>query len=130
MFFGADIIYWILSFLSLVDDYTSFDIELLRRRRIHLAQEDEVVEFAMLASGKGDLSKVRIVWSNVPQEDRRWVLYAAAACQRNEIVESLLHDFSTPAESIIKGIAYWTGRALVRPVRPIFSTLEREGKTA
>nr|QBK86954.1 MAG: hypothetical protein LCMAC103_02960 [Marseillevirus LCMAC103] len=85
----ADAQQTILSFLSLVDEYDSFDLDLLARRKRGDPAEEWTM-YAIEASGRGDLAKVRHALAFVSPTEQRWCVYAAAAQNMPHVISHAL----------------------------------------
>jgi len=94
----------ILSYLSSVADYDSFDSDLLTRRRSQDLEEWTL--FSLKAASRGDLSKLKFGWSQTPPPERRWVLFAAAAENQTQIL-SFIKETKTQTAKTWQGGLYW-----------------------
>jgi len=94
----------ILAYLSSVDDYDSFDCDLLTRRRSR--DPEEWTLFSLKAASRGDLSKVVFGWTRMDPAERRWILFAAAAANQIPILSFVKATNTQSAESWQGGL-YW-----------------------
>ena len=94
----------ILGYLSSVDDYESFDCDLLMRRRSRNLEEWTL--FAIQASARGDLAKLKLAWTRMDPSDRRWVMFAAAEANQMAVLEFVKDTDTQPAEVWWGGL-YW-----------------------
>ena len=94
----------ILGYLSSVDDYDSFDCDLLTRRRSRDLEEWTL--FSLTAASRGDLSKLAFGWTRMDPAERRWVLFVAAAENQIPILVFVKETETQSAESWQGGL-YW-----------------------
>ncbi len=94
----------ILAYLSSVDDYDSFDCDLLTRRRSR--DPEEWTLFSLKAASQGDLSKVVFGWTRMDPAERRWILFAAAAANQIPIL-SFVKETNTQSAESWQGGLYW-----------------------
>ena len=94
----------ILAYLSSVDDYESFDCDLLTRRRSRNLEEWTL--FAIQAAARGDLAKLKLAWTRMDPSDRRWVMFAAAEANQMAVLEFVKDTDTQPAEVWWGGL-YW-----------------------
>ena len=94
----------ILGYLSSVDDYDSFDCDLLTRRRSRDIEEWTL--FSLAAASRGDLSKLVFGWTRMDPAERRWVLFVAAAENQIPILGFIKETDTQSADSWRVGI-YW-----------------------
>ena len=94
----------ILGYLSSVDDYDSFDCDLLTRRRSRDLEEWTL--FSLTAASRGDLSKLVFGWTRMDPAERRWVLFVAAAENQIPILVFVKETDTQSADSWRVGL-YW-----------------------
>ena len=94
----------ILGYLSGVDDYDSFDCDLLTRRRSRDLEEWTL--FSLKAASRGDRSKLAFGWTRMDPAEWRWVLFAAAAANQIPILLFVKETETQSAESWRGGL-YW-----------------------
>ena len=94
----------ILAYLSSVDDYESFDCDLLTRR--YSRNLEEWTLFSLKAAAQGDLAKLNFGWTRMPPSERRWVLFAAAEANQLAVLE-FIKDTDTQPVEVWRGGLYW-----------------------
>ena len=94
----------ILGYLSSVDDYDSFDCDLLTRRRSRDLEEWTL--FSLSAASRGDRSRLAFGWTRMDPADWRWVLFVAAAANQIPIL-LFVKDTDTQSAESWQGGLYW-----------------------
>jgi len=94
----------ILAYLSSVDDYESFDCDLLTRR--YSRNLEEWTLFSLKAAARGDLAKLKFGWTRMAPSEWRWVLFAAAAANQLAVLE-FIKDTDTQPVEVWRGGLYW-----------------------
>ena len=94
----------VLAYLSSIDDYDSFDCDLLARRRSR--DPEEWTLFCLKAASRGDRAKLVFGWGRMDPAERRWVLYAAAAANRIPIL-GFIDAAGTQSAAAWRGGLYW-----------------------
>ena len=104
----------ILAYLSSVDDYESFDCDLLTRR--YSRNLEEWTLFSLKAAARGDLAKLDFGWTRMPPSERRWVLFAAAEANQLAVLE-FIKDTDTQPVEVWRGGLYWASLKAHQEVR-------------
>ena len=104
----------ILAYLSSVDDYESFDCDLLMRR--YSRNLEEWTLFSLKAAEQGDLAKLNFGWTRMPPSERRWVLFAAAEANQLAVLE-FIKDTDTQPVEVWRGGLYWASLNAHQEVR-------------
>ena len=104
----------ILAYLSSVDDYESFDCDLLTRR--YSRNLEEWTLFSLKAAARGDLAKLKFGWTRMPPSERRWVLFAAAEANQLAVLE-FIKDTDTQPVEVWRGGLYWASLKAHQVVR-------------
>ncbi len=104
----------ILAYLSSVDDYESFDCDLLTRR--YSRNLEEWTLFSLKAAAQGDLAKLNFGWTRMPPSERRWVLFAAAEANQLAVLE-FIKDTDTQPVEVWRGGLYWASLKAHQEVR-------------
>ncbi len=104
----------ILAYLSSVDDYESFDCDLLTRRFSRNLEEWTL--FSLKAAAQGDLAKLNFGWTRMPPSERRWVLFAAAEANQLAVLE-FIKDTDTQPVEVWRGGLYWASLEAHQEVR-------------
>ncbi len=104
----------ILAYLSSVDDYESFDCDLLTRR--YSRNLEEWTLFSLKAAEQGDLAKLNFGWTRMPPSERRWVLFAAAEANQLAVLE-FIKDTDTQPVEVWRGGLYWASLNAHQEVR-------------
>ena len=104
----------ILAYLSSVDDYESFDCDLLTRR--YSRNLEEWTLFSLKAAARGDLAKLKFGWTRMAPSEWRWVLFAAAAANQLAVLE-FIKDTDTQPVEVWRGGLYWASLKAHQEVR-------------
>ncbi len=104
----------ILAYLSSVDDYASFDFDLLMRR--YSRNLEEWTLFSLKAAAQCDLAKLNFGWTRMPPSERRWVLFAAAEANQLAVLE-FIKDTDTQPVEVWRGGLYWASLKAHQEVR-------------
>ena len=94
----------ILAYLSSVNDYESFDCDLLTRR--HSRNLEEWALFSIQAATRGDVAKLKLAWARMDPSERRWAVFAAAEANQMAILEFIKETHTQPVE-VWWGGMYW-----------------------